>query len=107
MSYFLNHSIVFRQPGNYSFKKYIRFLLGTGLGAILIQDVVIFLITDKFWPINVSKRTELIGHDFHTKTLEILGAKLIAVVIGLGWNFTLYKYIIFRNHDKEDELVVG
>lgn len=111
VSYFLNHRIVFRYTSSYSFKKYVRFLLGTGLGVILIQDIVIYLVTDKFWIISKTKRFMFLQHDFYDKTAELLAAKLFAVICGLAWNYVLYKYIIFRDPDtvkpKEDELIVG
>ena len=111
VSYFLNHRIVFRQKSSYSLKKYIRFFLITGLGVIIIQDTIIYLVTDKFWIVNKTITTIFIGHTFYLKTLELLGTKFIAVAVGLTWNFVLYKYIVFRDHEtiesKEDRLVIG
>lgn len=107
VSYFLNHRIVFRETSGYTFKKYLHFFLVTGLGVILIQDVVIYLVIDKFWVISQAKTWRLLGHATSLRTLELLGAKLSGVVIGLAWNYLLYKYLVFRNHDEEDELFIG
>ena len=77
VSYFLNHRIVFRQKSSYSLKKYIRFFLITGLGVIIIQDTIIYLVTDKFWIVNktiahyiywayvLPKNTRVIRHKIH------------------------------------------
>jgi putative flippase GtrA len=111
VSYFLNHRIVFRSPDGYTLKKYMRFFLVTGLGVIMIQDLVIYLVTDKFWVISKTKTFMFLGHNTHSQTVELLGAKLSAVVVGMVWNFLLYKYVVFRGHEteeiKEDELVMG
>jgi putative flippase GtrA len=111
VSYFLNHRIVFRHYGGYSLKKYARFFLVTGLGVILIQDIVIYFVTDKFWVISKMRTFVLLGHATSVRTIELLGAKLTAVLVGLTWNYLLYKYVVFRGHEtaesKEEELVVG
>ena len=111
VSYFLNHRIVFRQTGGYSLHKYVRFFLVTGLGVILIQDLVIYLVTDKLWVIDKTSTVMVFRHATSSRTIELLGAKLTAVLVGLTWNFLLYKYIVFRGHEttdsKEEELVVG
>ena len=111
VSYFLNHHIVFRQTGGYSLKKYLRFFLVTGLGVIIIQDLVIYLVTDKFWVISKTETVTLLQHATSVKTIQLLGAKLMGVLLGLAWNYLLYKYIVFRGHEtaesKEDELIIA
>lgn len=108
VSYFLNHRIVFRQKDGFLIRQYIRFFLITGIGIILIQDAVIYLVTDKLWIIDKARVATLFGQSFRLKILELLAAKLIAVVIGLFWNFTLYKYAVFKDGSiKEDRLIVG
>ena len=111
VSYFLNHRVVFRDAGGYSLKKYLRFFLVTGLGVILIQDIVIYFVTDKFWVISKTSTVMLFRHATSARTIELLGAKLTAVLVGLTWNYLLYKYIVFRGHETPnsaaDELVVG
>lgn len=111
VSYFLNHRIVFRQTGDYTLKKYAHFFLVTGLGVIIIQDLIIYLVTDKFWVISKTTTFTLFQHAVSLKTTELLGAKWTAVLIGMFWNYLLYKYTVFRGHEaaenKSDELIVG
>jgi putative flippase GtrA len=110
VSYFLNHSIVFRDTGSYSLKKYARFFLVTGLGVILIQDIVIYFVTDKLWIISDASTVTLLGHATSARTLELLGAKLAAVLVGLTWNYLLYKYVVFRGHravDSKEDLTIA
>jgi putative flippase GtrA len=111
VSYFLNHRIVFRSLERYSLKKYVRFFLVTGLGVILIQDLIIYIVTDRVWRISKTKTFMFLGHNMHSQTAELLGTKLSAVVIGMVWNFLLYKYVVFRGHEskdiKEEELIIG
>lgn len=103
VSYFLNHRVVFRQPDAYSLRKYLRFFLVTGLGIIIIQDSAIYLVTDKLWVISKTMTFTFVGHNFHSRTLEILAAKLAGVLIGLIWNYSLYKYVIFRGHEPNQD----
>lgn len=107
VSYFLNHRIVFREKDGYSLRKYVRFFLVTGLGVILIQDVVIYFVTDRLWVISESRLFSVLGHTLHLKTAELVGAKLSAVLVGLAWNYLLYKYIVFGDGEHEEELIVG
>lgn len=112
VSYFLNHRIVFRQTEAYSIKKYVRFFLVTGLGIIFIQDSIIYIATDKLWVISKAMTFTFLGHDFHSRTIEILVAKLIGVILGLAWNFLLYKYVVFRISKKtkqadEEKIVIA
>lgn len=107
VSYFLNHSIVFRDKEKYSVNKFIRFFLLTGLGIILIQDTIIYLITDKIWPVTKTQLFTFDHHSLHRYTFELLGAKLVAVLFGLVWNYLFYKHVVFKNKDSEDKLVIG
>ncbi|HUC88278.1 MAG TPA: GtrA family protein [Candidatus Binatia bacterium] len=111
-SYFLNHRIVFREPESYSLKKYLRFFAVTGLGVILIQDLVIYLITDKLVVLSSHKSMKLLGRSVSERTIELVVAKLIGVMFGMIWNFLLYKYVVFKirggsTEPKEEKLIVG
>jgi putative flippase GtrA len=103
VSYFLNHRIVFRYHEHYSLKRYLHFFAVTGISIILIQDLIIYLATKVFWPVSTSRITVILGHSWSLKTIELLGAKIAAVLIAMVWNFLLYKYIIFKHKDIVDE----
>ncbi len=102
VSYFLNHRIVFRYQKNYSFKNYLKFFAITGFSTIVIQDAVIYVSVHKLWVVGKGT-TRLIGLEVSLKTLELLGAKIVGVLIGMVWNFLLYKYLVFRHTKKTDE----
>lgn len=101
LSYFLNHRIVFRHPQKYSLQGYVRFFLITGLGVIVIQNLVIHVATHA--GIAQSAHSyHLLTFDVSTKTVVLNAAKMAAVIIGIAWNFLLYKYVVFRKQDQPD-----
>lgn len=110
-SYFLNHRIVFRDPAKYSLKKYLRFFAITGLGIICIQDLTIYLITSHVWVVADYQTVNVLNHMVSLKTIELIGAKLLAVLLGMAWNFLLYKYVVFKPHhtkeDSEDSVIIA
>jgi putative flippase GtrA len=109
MSYFLNHKIVFRYRQGYSLKNYLRFFAVTGFSVIFIQDLIIYLVTDKLWII-ASTRTVAVGsHHLFAKTLELLAAKVAGILLGMIWNYLLYKYVVFRHQpvDEAEEFTVA
>ena len=99
VSYVLNNTIVFTQPlSEMKFKKYVVFFVITGFSSIVIQAGVILLITHlvKIDPLSY---TDILGKSIKTQTIELNIAKMIAVVVGMVWNFTLYKLVVFKNPD--------
>lgn len=107
-SYFLNHRIVFQHKHNPTFKKYLHFFAITGFSVIIIQNVTIWLVTHLVH-VDPNAGINIAGHFISAQTLEVNAAKVVAVLIGMCWNFTLYKYVVFRNNpqDTEDELTVA
>jgi putative flippase GtrA len=105
-SYFLNHRVVFRHPQKYAIKSFVRFFLVTGIGAIVIQNTVLFLAGKTGYAHSASSVHFLLS--ISEKTLVLNVAKAIAVVFGLVWNFLLYKYFIFSDGTQsDDELIVA
>ena len=95
ISYLLNHFFVFQSKEKLQLKKYIQFFCITGFSSLIIQNSIItgFAI---FFDSSLSHSLFIInlvaGNDF----LELNIAKASAVLVGMVWNFTLYKYVIFR-----------
>ena len=108
MSYFLNHQIVFRYRQGYTLKNYLRFFAVTGFSAIVIQYLVIYVVTEKLWKVASTSTFTVAGHDFFIKTIVLIVAKILAILLGMIWNFLLYKYVVFRHKvpDEAEELIV-
>lgn len=108
VSYFLNHRIVFRYKKKYSWRNYLRFLLVTGLSIVVVQNILIYIVTQLLWDVPESQTFEFAGQLFMTQTAVLLGAKLLAVGIGMVWNFLLYKYVVFAHNDQDesDEILI-
>ena len=103
ISYFLNHRIVFRHPQKYSLSSYARFFLITGFSAVVIQDSIIYAIT-KVVVIHPQHTAHVVGFAINARTLEINIAKGVAVIVGMVWNFMLYKYVVFIHKKGKDNL---
>lgn len=105
ISYFLNHRFVFRHQQKYSFGSYIRFFLGTGVGVIVIQNIVLF-IAGKTGFAHSANSVHLLLINVSDRTFALNIAKALAVVVGMVWNFLFYKYVIFRKGD-DDSLIMA
>jgi putative flippase GtrA len=95
VSYALQHFFVFRYPYRISWKKFLEFFLVTGFSSLIIQNLIIFgfeaLLNTKFGDSLISlPNTE--GR--HVLVLNL--AKLTAVLVGLIWNYTMYRLVVFR-----------
>lgn len=95
-SYILNHKIVFRQQGGLTLKGYGHFLLITGFSVLVIQNIVIFTAKHLF-VVPEDRYIEILNHSVSERVLELNLAKVVAVLIGMVWNFLLYKYVVFKN----------
>ena len=94
ISYFLNHKIVFRHHEARSIKSYALFFLTTGISALIIQNLIIYLVTSSF---NASEQSLFYIPGIHADRhiIELNIAKAFAVGVGMIWNFLFYRYIIF------------
>jgi putative flippase GtrA len=96
ISYFLNHKIVFRHHTSPQFKNYLFFLLTTGASVLVIQNTVIYFFTNNisiFPPSLFSVPGLRINHH----VVEVNVAKALAVMVGMVWNFLLYKHFVFSS----------
>ena len=103
ISYGLNHFFVFRYPYRISWKKCVEFFLLTGFSSLVIQNVIIFgfeLLFDTTFGNSLLLVPDEAGRHF----LAINIAKFTAVLVGLVWNFTVYKFVIFKR-PKDDSLL--
>lgn len=99
-SFFANKRLVFKQEGGNLLKQAVVFVAVTGFGLWVLQNGVIKLLVD-VWPVPLNlayavveflNLDQIFSRDFVTKN----GAKAIATVVSLVWNFVLYKKIVFK-----------
>lgn len=95
ISYALNHFFVFRYPYRIAWKKFAEFFLFTGFSSLIIQNVIIYLFELLFQ--TKFGNSLLIVPDATSRHFIALNvAKLVAVLVGLIWNYLMYKHVVFR-----------
>jgi putative flippase GtrA len=95
ISYILNHKFVFKSDGRLSIKKYLVFFAVTGFSSLVIQNSIIYgfqLAGEAQWGYSIPIVAFVMDND----ALRLNIAKATAVLAGMVWNFTLYKFVIFR-----------
>jgi putative flippase GtrA len=101
ISYALQHFFVFRYPYRIRLKKFLEFFLVTGFSSLVIQSVIIFLFELLF---NTRFGNSLLflptAEGRHVLGLNV--AKLTAVLLGLIWNYTMYRLVVFRRPKTEE-----
>jgi putative flippase GtrA len=95
VSYGLNHFFVFRYPSRISWRKFLEFFLLTGVSSLIIQNVIIYLF-ELLFDTTFGNSLLLVPDEAGRHFLAINIAKFTAVLVGLVWNFTAYKYFVFR-----------
>lgn len=89
-SYFMNKRYVFKHAGKFDVKSATLFFGFTAFGLWIIQGVGLSLIVH--W--TQTNLPELYAeHEF----LVVNGAKLLASICSIAWNFTTYNSIVFKN----------
>ncbi|PPF54485.1 GtrA family protein [Clavibacter michiganensis] len=95
ISYFLNHFFVFRYAKPVSAKRFLEFFAVTGFSSLLLQSGVIWLF-ERGFDTTFGRSLFMFGTSAEQEFLEINVAKATAVLIGLVWNFTMYKLVVFK-----------
>lgn len=81
-SYLINHSWTFKDSGQVkNWRQYSQFLLVSSLGLI-INNGVLFIFGIMPWHTSELARDNL--------------AKLVAIIIVVGWNYSMSRWVIFR-----------
>jgi len=102
ISYVLNHRFVFRNKSKLSIRKYAAFLAVTGFSSLIIQNSIIYcfeLAGSSGFLFSIPPVEFILGND----ALRLNIAKACAVLVGMVWNFTLYKFVIFRKKEHPTE----
>lgn len=97
-SFMANRHVVFKKHGTPIIKQSISFLLVTAFGLYVLQTGAIKLLTDVWlYPMQVGILVaHTIGIRGHDEFLIKNGAKAIATVISLTWNYIMYKKVVFK-----------
>jgi putative flippase GtrA len=100
ISYFLNHFFVFKFDRPVSAKRFLEFFAVTGFSSLLLQSGVIWLFEVMFD--TTFGRSLLLVETSAQEFVAINVAKAAAVLIGLIWNFTMYKFVVFKKPVEDD-----
>jgi len=96
-SFIANKRIVFQQDQGSSAKQAVLFFAVTAFGLYVLQTGTIKLLTDVWLgPVSVGlAAAHLIGIAGHDQFLAKNGAKAIATLVSLTWNYIMYKKVVF------------
>lgn len=103
ISYLLNHFFVFRHPERPSLKRFLQFFAVTGFSSLVLQSLVIFSF-EVFFDTTFGRSLLFIGTEADQYVLSLNIAKAAAVLVGLVWNFTFYRFVIFRRRASDGEV---
>jgi putative flippase GtrA len=95
ISYALNHFFVFRYPHRISLRKFLEFFLITGVSSLGIQTLIIWLF-EMLFATSFGNSLLLVPGEEGRHFIAINVAKFTAVLVGLVWNFTMYRFVVFR-----------
>ncbi len=96
-SFAANRQVVFRKKPGSLFKEALMFFLVTAFGLYIIQTGTIKLLTEVWLApialgLTIAHAAGVVGHD---QFLAKNGAKAIATVLSLTWNYIMYKKVVF------------
>lgn len=100
-SFFANKTFVFKNKSNDYIRQVVLFLLVTAFGLYVIQNAVIFFLTESWlWPLEFAysivsfiKLDVIFSQDFVVNN----GAKVIATLFSMTWNYIMYKKVVFKS----------
>ena len=84
-SFFANKKYTFKSTSKNLKKQFLLFTIVTLFGLWVIQTIIIAAITPIFTNLGANKATAL------------LISKLLATIVSLIWNYTLYSRVVFKN----------
>jgi len=99
-SFLANKNFVFRDRSEFKIKQAAMFLVITAFGLYVIQNLVLWLLTEEWTgPLNLGyDLVELLGLDtiFSKEFVINNGAKVVATGFSMVWNYLTYKKIVFK-----------
>lgn len=101
ISYVLNHKFVFRSNDQLSLRKYLTFFAITGFSSLIIQNSIIYGF-QVMGDMQVGHSIPLVALVMDNDALRLNAGKVTAVLAGMVWNFTLYKFVVFRQKESAE-----
>ena len=86
-SFFANKTFTFRATGD-ARREFITFVTITLFGLWVLQPIIITGVTTLAAPLDISESATLVG------------AKLIATITSLIWNYIMYSRVVFRKKEQ-------
>lgn len=99
VSFFLNHSFVFKQGDKRTLRKFVTFICITMVGLYGLQNLIIFVLTHYFtapadWCFDILNC--LSADTFSREFVRLNFAKGVATLASLTWNYLLYAKLVFK-----------
>lgn len=88
-SFFANKNYTFKSKGGNLKRQLILFVIVTLFGLWVLQTIVIAVMT------SILATTSL------DPAIKLLIAKLLATIVSLIWNYTMYARVVFKNTDPD------
>lgn len=97
-SYILNNFVVFNQKNEEHTRKLLSFIVVTGFGMFILQNLTIFVFTNYVtWPADIVLRLfNLANIDLSREFIILNTAKVIGTAVNMTWNFLMYKKFVFK-----------
>ncbi len=100
-SFWANRTLVFKSDSKRYQNEAALFIAGTLFGLYFIQSIVIYLLTE-LWTAPLDSLANLITV-VDSSVVLTNGAKAVATVATLFWNFIFYKYVVFKPASDETQ----
>ena len=100
-SFLANWLLVFRPEGSAWLERAGRFVVTTAFSAFVLQNTILYL-TTYVWngPVNLALtvvRKLPVERRFNEDMISRNTCKVLAVSVGVIWNFCFYKFFVYRN----------
>ncbi len=100
-SFLANWFLVFQPDGHAWLERAGRFLVTTAFSAFVLQNLILYL-TTYTWTLPTTLALALVrrlwpGHQWNEDMISRNTCKVMAVSIGLVWNFFWYKFFVYAN----------
>ena len=91
VSYLLNKKAVFRNTDTHNYRQVILFVIVTLSGLWIVQGIIIWATVG------------MIAVIVHDDKVALFGAKLIATLFSLIWNYLWYSRVVFRQEKSSEK----
>lgn len=104
LSFFLNHSFVFKEDGKRTLQKFVMFVAITMVGLYGLQNILIYLFTVQLtapagWAFDLLNW--LTPGTFSKDFVSLNVAKAFATLASLTWNYFMYAKFVFKKYQEQ------